>query len=84
MLRASQPIRLRKKAMQGLRLRVYIRDEKRCRECGKPLTWEQAELAHIIDRSKGGSDTEDNTRILCHRCHMTEHSNGAGLRFMHM
>jgi len=53
-----------------------------CEECGEwvPLldngvfdVFTCAHLAHIRSRGAGGSDTPENTRILCPKCHMGEH-----------
>lgn len=76
----NKPIRLKGKAMGELRARVFERDGNRCRICGNTY-W--LELAHIIARGRGGEDSEQNTRVLCARCHRIEHSNGTGLANMH-
>ena len=51
----------------------------RCFRCG----WEgdrpsDIERAHVIDRVKGGLDTLDNLRPLCHECHRLQPSFGPG------
>lgn len=83
MLRANQPVRLTGKKMEELRRKCFERDGQRCRECGHMVGWLDMEMAHIIARSKGGSDTLDNVRTLCGRCHRIEHSHGLGLKAMH-
>ena len=77
-------IRLSGKALEELRFVCWVRDDGRCQRCfiqtyyearfdGDPLAYD---MAHIIGRGAGGSDTLDNVRTLCHRDHMTEHSKG--------
>jgi 5-methylcytosine-specific restriction endonuclease McrA len=70
--------------MEALRREVYERDGGQCQwpGCGKVLPYEghdlfRAHLAHIVPRSRGGSDTEENTRILCPAHHIgVEHAYG--------
>jgi 5-methylcytosine-specific restriction endonuclease McrA len=71
-------IRLWGKDMEPLRTSVFLRDCLRCRECGKDVTFATGHLAHIRSRGAGGSDTEENTRLLCGDCHRDEHQKGIG------
>jgi 5-methylcytosine-specific restriction endonuclease McrA len=66
-------LRLKGKAMDALRWRVFQRDRWQCQECGRECSWEAGHLAHIKSRGAGGSDTEENTRLLCMACHQAEH-----------
>lgn len=47
------------------RQRIYERDGHRCVECG---TSERLTLDHIIPRSKGGTDSDDNLQTMCEPC----------------
>ena len=77
-------IRLSGQALEDLRRRVYRRDRGCCtwEGCGKPLPlygsiFTRAHLAHIVSRGAGGSDTAENTRILCPSHHLiAEHTKG--------
>jgi 5-methylcytosine-specific restriction endonuclease McrA len=69
-------LRLKGKAMDALRWRVFQRDNWHCQECGRECSWEAGHLAHIKSRGAGGSDTEENTRLLCMACHHAEHNCG--------
>jgi 5-methylcytosine-specific restriction endonuclease McrA len=59
--------------MTNLRRRVFFRDGYRCVRCGRPVTWNTGELAHIVPRGCGGSDTDDNVETCCQQCHRDEH-----------
>ena len=66
-------IRLKGEALEGLRQRVFLRDKWTCQDCGVVCSWTSGHLAHIKSRGAGGSDTEENTRLLCIDCHDREH-----------
>ena len=66
--------RLKGEAMTQLRRSVFLRDNYRCARCGRMVTWETGELAHIEGRGRGGSDTEANTECSCNTCHRAEHN----------
>ena len=68
-------VRLTGQALADLRRRVFTRDGWACKDCGRPCSWATGHLAHIKSRGAGGSDTEENTRLLCGDCHRTEHGN---------
>lgn len=82
--KVSGKIRLSGLAMEALREAVYYRDGGRCqwKGCGKVLplygsVFTRGHLAHIIPRSIGGSDTKENTRLLCAEHHLgDEHTKG--------
>jgi len=75
-------VRLYGKALTELRLAVWDRDRGICQKCGDRLYYQARypgdplayDMAHIKSRGAGGSDTLENTRALCHREHMLEHS----------
>ena len=66
--------RLKGLALALLRRRVFLRDKWTCQKCGCICGWVSGQLAHIISRGAGGSDTEENTRLLCAECHGKEHN----------
>ena len=47
------------------RLRIFKRDFFRCVQCGMD---EDLTLDHIIPKSAGGSDIEENLQIMCRWC----------------
>jgi len=49
---------------------VWQRDGGRCVQCGSN---EKLEYDHIIQVSKGGSNTERNVQLLCEHCNRTKH-----------
>lgn len=44
----------------------------KCEECGN-LNYNILQVHHIIEKSKGGSDEENNLQILCPNYHYTKH-----------
>ena len=69
-------LRLKGEALARLRRRVFTRDRWTCQVCGEVCGWTSGHLAHKVSRGAGGSDTEENTRLLCPTCHMKEHNCG--------
>jgi 5-methylcytosine-specific restriction endonuclease McrA len=76
--------RLHKKRMlrvaeDAVREVVYKRDKGQCRCCGRALKLHGISLLdvmhahHVIYRSAGGSDHQDNRLSLCAWCHEAEH-----------
>jgi len=63
-------IRLKGQAYKKLQRRVLERDEYKCQTCGK---WTEAPPHHVRHRSQGGSDTLENLKTLCMRCHEKAH-----------
>lgn len=75
-----KPIRLKGKALTALRRACFERDGYTCVECGAGVLWQgfylvQGHMAHIIPRSRGGSDTLPNVKTKCLRCHLVEEHN---------
>jgi len=71
-------VRLRRQPVslwQQTRTRIWQRDQGRCqgpycRDCPPHfLTLKDAQIDHILELSKGGSDADANLRTLCRRCH---------------
>jgi 5-methylcytosine-specific restriction protein A len=59
-----------------------LRREPLCRDCkAKGLTIEATVPDHIIPLAKGGTDTEDNIRCLCHECHLRRTAEQFGHRY---
>lgn len=57
----------------GTRYRVLIRDRARCVLCGRTPAAEptiELHIDHIIPWSKGGSNQEENLRVLCKDCNL--------------
>jgi 5-methylcytosine-specific restriction endonuclease McrA len=50
---------------QRRRKRVFNRDGNKCLQCGR--TWGLT-LDHIIPRSRGGTNRQNNLQTLCHPC----------------
>jgi 5-methylcytosine-specific restriction endonuclease McrA len=50
------------------RMRVWRRDEGRCRFCGVTLTRSEFTLDHLLPRSKGGPDWDINLVVSCSPC----------------
>lgn len=53
------------KAPSGQRLRIYDRDSWSCVYCDSP---HELTLDHVIPRSRGGSNSDDNLVAACRRC----------------
>ncbi|TAL78728.1 MAG: HNH endonuclease [Bacteroidetes bacterium] len=54
--------------MRKFKLVLYYKSDGKCAVCHKELSLEEATVDHIKPKSKGGSDKEDNLRIVCSRC----------------
>jgi 5-methylcytosine-specific restriction endonuclease McrA len=74
-------VRLSGPEMRNLRRSAFMRSAGRCENapsderCPKFISWWTGELAHMIDRGKGGSDSIDNVLFTCQRCHDDHTSN---------
>ncbi len=53
---------------QKLRMIVLRRDAGICQVCGKPVG-KSGHVDHIVPKSLGGENTEQNLQTLCHDCH---------------
>ncbi len=63
---------------ENTKAKVRSRDQYTCQHCGKRLL--PLEVHHIIWRSKGGSDEEENLITLCNKCHSKVHNRGLELK----
>lgn len=61
------------------RLEVLKRDKYRCLSCGIGVTSAQADIHHVLPRSRGGSDELSNLITLCDGCHAAQHPNQAAV-----
>ncbi|NGU11968.1 HNH endonuclease [Clostridium perfringens] len=60
---------------QGVKLKVFRRDNCVCQICGKNVALDEINYDHIIPWSKGGSSDESNIRILCESCNKKRSNN---------
>lgn len=86
-MKQSPRIRLSPKEMGRLRIRVYERSGGLCErildngtQCGRRACWDwdewnHGELHHVIHRSQGGDDSEENCQWWCRICHDDIHNN---------
>lgn len=58
-------------AWQAVRKAVLVRDGYRCRCCG---TADKVDVHHMRFRSAGGSDSRNNTLVMCRCCHLELHA----------
>ena len=67
----------REREREAIRVRAAVRrrDGGKCRACGKP----GFETHHIIYRSHGGRDTEDNLVTTCATCHRAIHGHALAI-----
>ena len=64
------------------RLRILERDNYTCQICGKKVKGIDSQtydddshnIDHIIPKSKGGTDSYDNLRVLCRKCNLSRHN----------
>lgn len=58
-----------------IRERILIRDSRICQWCGVD---EATHVDHIVPRSKGGTDMDDNLVASCRRCNLARGNKGVG------
>ncbi len=61
----------RKHIPESLKLKVLLRDSYKCVVC---YSDKELHVDHIIPRSRGGSDTEENLQVLCRICNAIKQS----------
>ena len=77
-------IRLKGEALNKLRYDCWLKHNESCQKCSERIYYtarfagdpQAYDMAHKVSRGAGGSDTLDNVKALCHRCHMREHTEG--------
>jgi len=65
---------------ENTKAKVLNRDNYICQHCKGRRKDSKLEVHHIIYRSNGGSDEEDNLITLCHACHKGVHSKSIKLK----
>lgn len=65
---------------ENTKAKVLNRDSYTCQHCKGKSKDSKLEVHHIIFRSNGGSDEEDNLITLCHTCHYKLHHNKIKLK----
>ena len=66
-------VRLTGKDMESLRRERFELDGYRCVDCGRGVSWEWGQLAHVRTKRNNG-DTLENVRTKCAECHHREHN----------
>ena len=72
MIPKNKRIRLKGKALAILNKRIHTRDRNRCLLCGVYVDPGE-KFHHIVFKSRGGGDTEENGATLCLSCHSEAH-----------
>jgi 5-methylcytosine-specific restriction endonuclease McrA len=67
---------------ENTKAKVLNRDNYICQHCKGRRKDSKLEVHHIIYRSNGGSDEEDNLITLCHTCHKCVHSKSIKLKLL--
>lgn len=57
---------------------IYARDRAACAVCRASVQWDEAEVHHVVEHSRGGTTTLDNGVLVHSHCHP---KGGAALRF---
>lgn len=66
-------------SFENKRAKILFRDKYTCQYCKGKSKDEKLEVHHIVFRSRGGSDDEDNLITLCKKCHDKLHHNEISL-----
>lgn len=53
---------------------IFHRDGRRCKKCGKEVSWSDAEIHHKKPHSEGGQTTLENGVLMCRECHRDLHA----------
>lgn len=67
-----KPIRLKGAALSALNNAIYERDQHRCVNCTRWVE-DGHKFHHVIYKSHGGDDSEENGVLLCDECHYQVH-----------
>jgi len=68
----KQKVKLKGKAWDNQKQKVYDRDNHTCQLCGRDVV--VCECHHAIFRSQGGDDSMENLITLCFSCHHAIHN----------
>lgn len=55
-----------------VRNRILERDNYTCQYCGAKLEWSELHVDHIVAKSKGGSNKDENYITACARCNSSK------------
>lgn len=69
---------------QSVRQKLYKAQERLCNGCCTEFELRNLELDHIIPKSKGGSDTENNYQLLCGSCNRIKGNRPNGYLMMRL
>ena len=72
MLQLLEPLERKdiKRAFDSVeRQMVYFRDAKLCAVCRSQVVWDEAEIHHVLEHSKGGATRLDNATLVHAHCH---------------
>src|SRR5580658_7828948 len=59
----------------AVRLEIFERDNYRCVDCGKRVTWEGGHMAHGGNTKISRCDCPENLKTKCWECHMRKEHN---------
>jgi HNH endonuclease len=48
---------------------IYFRSNKKCAVCGAAVSWNEAEIHHVVEHSAGGKTNLDNAALVYSACH---------------
>jgi len=65
----------------AIRVKVFVRDGRRCIDCGKPVIlnrgeWNSMHLMHLKSKGSGGDWSMENLATGCLTCHSKRHNGG--------
>jgi 5-methylcytosine-specific restriction endonuclease McrA len=52
------------------RERIYLRDSGQCQRCNTATDLKKCHIDHMVPLSKGGTNNDENLRVLCPICHI--------------
>nr|WP_245248176.1 HNH endonuclease signature motif containing protein [Methanobacterium petrolearium] len=51
---------------------IYYKDNGLCKICGKEVSFDEAEIDHVIPWSEGGTTTVNNGQLVCPTCNRSK------------
>lgn len=57
---------------RGQKLAIYYRDKRKCKICGKKISFDEAEPDHVIPYDKGGPTNLANAQLACISCNRSK------------